>query len=195
MAARPAIEDLVPLYYEALYRYAYRLTGSSSDADDLVQETFVTAQAKIQQLRDPDKVRSWLFSILHNAFLLHQRHQRKVYSLSWENGLEQEIVSRVIEPPLITEDQLQQALLSIPPDYRAILVLYYFEEYSYRELAEQLKLPLGTVMSRLSRAREHLRKKLLHHRDDYHDDTSQNADDNHISGKKPVNKPVDKELS
>ena len=73
----PTVEELVPLYYTALYRYAYRLTGNSSDAEDLTQETFCSAHAKRTQLREPERVKSWLFSILHNAFLVRQRKHRQ----------------------------------------------------------------------------------------------------------------------
>lgn len=160
MAVRPGIDELVPLYYEALYRYAYRLTGSASDADDLTQETFFAAQAKSHQLREPERVRSWLFSILHNAFLLSQRRKKQANSIAWEKWLDDEISEREPDVPTVSDEQLQSALLAIPADSRAILVLFYFEEISYREIAEQLGLPIGTVMSRLARAKRFLKLQL-----------------------------------
>lgn len=156
----PTVEELVPLYYTALYRYAYRLTGNSNDAEDLTQETFCSAQAKRSQLRKPERVKSWLFSILHNAFLIRQRKQRQAIFSSWEQWIH-DIEAKPEEPPLLESSQLQAALLEIPDDFRVVLILYYFEEFSYRDMAEQLKVPIGTVMSRLARAKQFLRAKLM----------------------------------
>jgi len=166
MAVRPGIDELVPLYYEALYRYAYRLTGSASDADDLTQETFFAAQKKAHQLREPERVRSWLFSILHNVFLLSQRKKRQTNSIAWEKWLEDEIAEPEPVVPPVSDEQLQTALLAIPADSRAILVLFYFEEFSYREIADQLGLPIGTVMSRLARAKRFLKQQLVGNAED-----------------------------
>jgi RNA polymerase sigma-70 factor, ECF subfamily len=162
MAAHPGqrVEEWVPLYYAALYRYAYRLTGSSSDAEDLTQETFCSAQAKLSQLREPDRVKSWLFSILHNTFLLRQRKLRKAKFTSWETWIEESAFKTEITP-LVESEQLQIALLAIPSDFRAVLILYYFEEFSYRDIADQLRIPIGTVMSRLARAKQFLKSRLI----------------------------------
>lgn len=161
MAVRLHLNDLVPLYYQALYRYAYRLTGSQSDADDLTQETFCSAQAKLAQLREPDRVKSWLFSILHNAFLIHQRRKRQAKFISWDTLTDVYQEAPEQPEPVVEPQVLQQALLDIPLDFRAVLVLYYFEEFSYRDIAEQLKVPIGTVMSRLARAKQFLKARLL----------------------------------
>lgn len=154
------IEDLVPLYYSALYRYAYRLTGKSTDAEDLVQETFCSAQAKRSQLREPERVKSWLFSILHNAFLVRRRRQRQANFTSWETGLH-DVEVQTVELPVVESEALQSALLNMPDDYRAVLILYYFEEFSYRDMAYQLQVPIGTVMSRLARAKQFLKSQLI----------------------------------
>lgn len=156
----PTVEELVPLYYTALYRYAYRLTGNSNDAEDLTQETFCSAQAKQSQLREPEKVKSWLFSILHNGFLVRQRKRRQATFASWEEWV-QEIEARPEALPLVESALLQAALMEVPEDFRAVLILYYFEEFSYRDIAEQLKVPIGTVMSRLARAKQFLKAKLV----------------------------------
>lgn len=161
MAARLQVDDLVPLYYQALYRYAYRLTGSSSDAEDLTQETFCSAQAKLQQLREPERIKSWLFSILHNAFLIHQRRKRQAKFIQWDSWEHDALQQQLSPEPLVEPEQLQAALLDVPQDFRAVLILYYFEEFSYRDIAEQLKLPIGTVMSRLARAKQFLKSRLL----------------------------------
>lgn len=162
-AARPGpnVEEWVPLYYSALYRYAYRLTGNGNDAEDLTQETFCSAQAKQSQLREPDRVKSWLFSILHHAFLIRKRKQRQAQFQAWNAWVEEANSVSQVEEPLVEKEQLQKAILEVPPDFRAVLILYYFEEFSYRDIAEQLKVPIGTVMSRLARAKQFLKAKLV----------------------------------
>lgn len=164
-AARPgpSVEEWVPLYYPALYRYAFRLTGNGSDAEDLTQETFCSAQAKQSQLREPERVKSWLFSILHHAFLIKKRRERRAQFHAWDEWVEASLAS-IDQVPLVEDGQLQKALLEVPPDFRAVLILYYFEEFSYRDIAEQLSIPIGTVMSRLARAKQFLKAKLV--RDD-----------------------------
>ena len=74
----PSVGELVPLYYAALYRYAYRLSGGAGEAEDLTQDTFCTAHAKRSQLRDPARVKAWLFSILRNAYLHRQRTKKRL---------------------------------------------------------------------------------------------------------------------
>lgn len=157
------VEELVPLYYSALYRYAFRLTGSTSDAEDLTQETFCSAQAKQSQLRDPARVKPWLFSILHNAFLIRKRKQRQARFDTWEEWIEETVTARPDEVPLVEPKAIQAALQEVPDDYRAVLILYYFEEFSYRDIAEQLDVPIGTVMSRLARAKQFLKATLIRH--------------------------------
>lgn len=154
------LEELVPLHYPALYRYAFRLTGNSSDAEDLTQETFCSAQAKLAQLREPERVKSWLFSILHNAFLIRQRKKRHGRFTDWEDWKDQ-IEAELEQEALVESSVLQDALLKVPADFRAVLILYYFEEFSYRDIADQLRLPMGTVMSRLARAKQFLKAQLI----------------------------------
>jgi len=156
----PTVEELVPLYYAALFRYAYRLSGAVGEAEDLTQETFCTAQAKRGQLRDAGKVKAWLFSILRNAYLHRQRHRRRFRAVPLE-GLDGFCVAPADpELPLIEPKRLQDALNALSEEYRSPLILYYFEEFSYREIAEHMGVPLGTVMSRLARAKEHLKRRL-----------------------------------
>jgi RNA polymerase sigma-70 factor (ECF subfamily) len=153
------VQRLVDEHYSALYRYAYRLTGSSADAEDLTQETYCKAQFNLSQLRDPSRARAWLFRILRNAYLHRLRtdkHQRCV-SLD-EVG---DVVGPLPEPlPEVDPERLQQALAELPEVFRTPILLYYFEDFSYRDIAEQMELPLGTVMSRLARAKAYLRSRL-----------------------------------
>ncbi|SRR5579885_3552408 len=158
--SRQAVQRLVEEHYEALYRYAYRLSGSSADAEDLTQETFCKAQLNLGQLRDAERTKPWLFSILRNAYLHRVRTGRQ------ERCVPLETVGDLPEPladplPVIDPEQLQQALNELPEAFRTPIILYYFEDFSYRDIAEQMDLPLGTVMSRLARAKAHLRARLL----------------------------------
>jgi RNA polymerase sigma-70 factor (ECF subfamily) len=154
------VEKLVDDHYVSLYRYAYRLSGSATDAEDLTQDAFCQAQAKLGQLRDPVRAKAWLFSILRNAFLHRVRADKHVYLVSLDGV--GDLPERLPEPlPEVEPERLQQALNELPEVFRTPIILYYFEEFSYRDIAEQMDLPLGTVMSRLARAKAHLRSRLF----------------------------------
>jgi RNA polymerase sigma-70 factor (ECF subfamily) len=154
------VEQLVGAYYEPLYRYAYRLSGSPVEAEDLTQETFCQAQNKLSQLRDPERAKAWLFSILRNAYLRRVRASKQEHRVPFDSlG---EIADRPSEPlPEVDPEQLQKALGELPEAFRTPIILFYFEEFSYREIAEQMAMPLGTVMSRLARAKGFLKQRLL----------------------------------
>jgi RNA polymerase sigma-70 factor (ECF subfamily) len=159
-AGQRNVERLVEAHYQALYRYAYRLAGSASDAEDLTQEAFCTAQRKWGQLRDPERAKSWLFSILRNAYLHRLRTDKQQRFVSLD-GIE-DLAEAPTEPlPPVEPERLQEALNELPEVFRTPILLYYFEEFSYRDIAEQMDLPIGTVMSRLARAKAHLRSRLL----------------------------------
>jgi len=154
------VEQLVAHHYAGLYRYAYRLSGSAAEAEDLTQETFCQAQAKLGQLRDPGRARGWLFTILRNAYLHRLRSRKQEQCVPLE--LAGDIPDRLPEPlPEVEPAQLQEALAELPEAFRTPVILYYFEDFSYRDIAEQMGVPLGTVMSRLARAKAHLRQRLL----------------------------------
>lgn len=153
-----AVEQLVGEHYASLFRYAYRLTGSAADAEDLTQEAFCKAQAKQEQLRDPGAARAWLFSILRNAYLHRVRTNRHHLSLDEVGDLPEPLPEPL---PPVEPERLQQALNDLPEAFRTPVILYYFEEFSYRDIAGQMEVPLGTVMSRLARAKAFLRGRLL----------------------------------
>jgi RNA polymerase sigma-70 factor (ECF subfamily) len=155
-----SVQRLVDEHYASLYRFAYRLSGSAADAEDLTQETFCTAQMKWHQLRNPGRVKAWLFSILRNAYLHRRRDDARARCLSLAAA--GDVPEPLPDPlPAIDPERLQQALNELPEPFRTPIVMYYFEEFSYRDIAEQMDLPLGTVMSRLARAKAHLRSRLL----------------------------------
>ena len=153
------IVDLVQEHYAVLFRYAYRLTGRNSDAEDLTQQAFLTAQTKLDQLRDPDNARSWLFTIARNSYLKTLRSQPSAAIVSIEAVGEPEDDHPTDELAIDTE-RLQTVLDDMPEEFRTPLILFYFQEFSYKDIAAQLELPIGTVMSRLARGKSYLRRRL-----------------------------------
>jgi RNA polymerase sigma-70 factor (ECF subfamily) len=146
-------------YHAVVYRYAFRLTGRVPDAEDLTQQTFLTAVRKLDQLRQADRVGSWLLAVVRNAYLKQSSRRQPVPVTSL--GVDVERITWV-EPPQTDLDfeQLQPALDELPDEFKVVVLMFYFEQYSYKEIASALELPIGTVMSRLSRAKSHLRARL-----------------------------------
>lgn len=154
------IAKLVAEHHEAVYRYAYRLSGSQADAEDLTQQVFLIACQKGGQLRQSESVRSWLFTILRNCFLKSRAKQTPTPAATLELCLEN--IPEPEHPPCwIDPDDLQQALNRLSVQDRVILAMFYFENLSYRQIAQQLAIPIGTVMSRLARAKARLRAQLF----------------------------------
>jgi RNA polymerase sigma-70 factor (ECF subfamily) len=142
------VASLVEQHYESLFRYAYRLSGTQADAEDLTQEAFCKAQAQLGQLRDPDRARPWLFSILRNAYLQRARTDRAHRQVPFES-----VGELAAEPPAevpeIGTEQLQRVLNELPEGFRTPVILFYFEEMSYRDIADQM-----------ARAKSHMRQRL-----------------------------------
>jgi RNA polymerase sigma-70 factor, ECF subfamily len=155
----PDVAQLVAEHHQAMYRYAYRLTGSVQDAEDLTQQVFLTAYRKMGQLRSLDNARPWLFAILRNCFL--KGRQRRRPALAADLALNIELVPASPPKQRVDRDRLQVALDRLPDAFRLVVVMFYYEECSYREIAEELGIPIGTVMSRLARAKGHLRSILF----------------------------------
>jgi RNA polymerase sigma-70 factor (ECF subfamily) len=153
------IEQLVADHHGAVFAYAYRLSGSIQDAEDLTQQAYLIAQQQLAQLRKPECARSWLLTILRNRFLKECRRTRAVPATTLGMTLD-DVPMEIGKDQQIDRMVLQDALAELPPNFRVVLAMYYFEDYSYREIARQLGLPIGTVMSRLARAKGHLRTKL-----------------------------------
>jgi RNA polymerase sigma-70 factor (ECF subfamily) len=161
--ARGGIVRLIADYYQPVYRYAYRLSGSATEAEDLTQQVFLIANRNLGQLRNLDSARSWLFRILRNHFLRDRQKSRRIPITDAAVNLDH-VAHEIPEIPTVAEidtERLQMALNALPDASRAILGMFYFEECSYKEIAEQLEIPIGTVMSRLARAKSDLREKLL----------------------------------
>jgi RNA polymerase sigma-70 factor (ECF subfamily) len=155
--------QLVGDFHQSLYAYAYRLTGSTADAEDLTQQTYLAAQQKLGQLRQVESARSWLYTILRNCYLKSFRRQLPMSAASVEDYRVEEHADESFESEPgeeIDREALQAALNALPDDFKLVLLLFYFEERSYQQIAAELDIPLGTVMSRLSRAKAQLRKAL-----------------------------------
>jgi RNA polymerase sigma-70 factor (ECF subfamily) len=159
MGSTGSLHQLIDAHYQALYRYAYRLTGSQADAEDLTQEAFGKAFTRLPQLRDPDRAKAWLFRILRNEYLHRVRDDRRhrLVPLDAVGDLPERPGD---EKPDVDKARLQQALNDLDEGFRTPIILYYFEDFSYRDIAEQMDLPIGTVMSRLARAKAYLRSRL-----------------------------------
>jgi len=152
-------EQLVDCYYESLYRFALSLTRREADALDITQQTFYRWATKGGQLRNNAKVKSWLFTTLHREFLAIRRHEVRHPHLEISSVEEEKLTAIPFsQDNKIDGESLMQALYEIDDLYRAPLVLFYLEDHSYRDIAEVMNLPVGTVMSRLSRGKEMLRQ-------------------------------------
>jgi RNA polymerase sigma-70 factor (ECF subfamily) len=153
------IRTLVQDHHRDVYRYAFRLTGRQADAEDLTQQTFLIAQQRLHQVRQPERVVSWLFAILRSCYLKAGRKSMPLSATSIE--LDVDSIPDSLAETTIDEELLQAAMDELPDEFKLVLVMFYFEECSYREIAEQLQIPIGTVMSRLTRAKGRLRCRLL----------------------------------
>jgi RNA polymerase sigma-70 factor (ECF subfamily) len=159
-SAGDGFSHLVDAHYEALYRYAYRLSGSAADAEDLTQEAFGKAFTRLTQLRERERAKAWLFRILRNLYL-HRVRDEKRHKVVPLDAVGEISARGGTEPAEIEPEKLQDALNELEESFRTPLILFYFDEFSYRDIAEQMDLPIGTVMSRLARAKAYLREKLM----------------------------------
>jgi len=151
---------LVERHYAAVYRYAYRLAGSPADAEDLTQQTFLIALQKLHQVRAPECTLSWLWAVLRRCYLKSCRKRKPHVAADLQ--LEMDRVEDYVEPPgPVDAERLQLALNALPDEFKLVVLMFYFEQCSYQEIAEELQVSIGTVMSRLSRAKAHLRRRLL----------------------------------
>lgn len=144
-----------------LYRSAARLLGDSTRAEDVVQEVYLQAWKSFDRFEPGTNCRAWLFKILVNTV---HHYRRKWFNMRLvkesEEVLEQAVAYAPPIPDEITEQEILRALDRVPADYRAAVLLADVEEFSYKEIAGMLNVPIGTVMSRLSRGRKLLREQL-----------------------------------
>jgi RNA polymerase sigma-70 factor (ECF subfamily) len=154
-------ETIVEAYYQPLYRFGYSLAKNEHEAGDLAQQTFFIYAEKGSSLRDTSKVKSWLFTTLYREFLKRRRKDKRIdyYEpdvLESTSGAEDPAVHRSMDGSLAME-----SLAKVDTVYREPLALYYLKDLSYKEIAEVLDVPIGTIMSRLSRGKAQLREIFL----------------------------------
>jgi RNA polymerase sigma-70 factor (ECF subfamily) len=151
-------ESLITQQIPRLRRYARALTGDRSAADDLVQDTLERALSRFHLWRQGSDLRAWLFTIMHNVYVnqirSRMRHQHEALDQPAADAV------RAHEPDWAELRDIDDALAKLPDDQRAVVLLVGLEQFTYEEAARVLDIPLGTVMSRLSRGRERLRLML-----------------------------------
>jgi RNA polymerase sigma-70 factor, ECF subfamily len=153
-------EQLVDRQYRPLYRFALSLAKSKADAADLTQQTFLLWASKGDQLRDRSKAKSWLFTTLYREFLGQRRHEVRFPKIELDEVREEEM-SILPNVNALDSGTVLQALREVEEPFRGPLTLFYLEQFSYQEIADMLEVPIGTVMSRLSRGKTLLRQQLL----------------------------------
>ena len=158
-------EQLVDAHYQALYRFAFSLARNESDAADLTQQTFYIWAEKGRDLRDTAKAKAWLFTTLYREFLGRRRHETRFPKIALDEA-PNEPAAAPVAPEKIDAAAALQALVSLEENFRAPLTLFYLRQFSYLEIAEILNLPIGTVMSRLSRGKAQLRQLLSDQQND-----------------------------
>ena len=158
-------QQLVDRQYAPLYRFALSLSKSEAGAADLTQQTFFLWASKGDQLRDRSKAKSWLFTTLYREFLSRRRHELRFPKVELDDVREEEMS---ILPNVNAFDSatMLQALVEVDEPFRAPLTLFYLEQFSYQEIADLLEVPIGTVMSRLSRGKTLLRQRLRSNEED-----------------------------
>ena len=153
-------ENIVALYHHDLYRFAYSLAGNPDDACELTQESYYRLLSNEGQLRDPAKIKPWLFTTLYRVFLSQKKRSARFPHLTIAS-VEHELP--VLTPQMVNEMDgllVMEALYEIDEHHRTPLTLFYLQNLSYREIAQILDIPIGTVMSRLSRSKAALRDRL-----------------------------------
>jgi len=162
-------EDVAVIeYMDTLYSYAMVLTRNPSEAEDLVQETYLRAMRAMRRLRAGSNVKSWLLAILRNIWLNQLRKQRttpKTVEIDVDEITANVVAETSKDPHALYVskrecEQVREAIQQLPVDFREVILLREYEELSYQEIASVLGCPVGTVMSRLARARSKLRPML-----------------------------------
>jgi RNA polymerase sigma-70 factor (ECF subfamily) len=172
-----ALEELVRRHYRNVFNLAYRLSNNYDDAQDIVTEAFIRVQNALPNFRGDANFTTWLYRIVKNVFLDERKKQRIRSHSSLEEmvELEDSSISRQVEDPkpgpewLVEQREqaalVQRAVMTLPENQRLMIALYHFQHRSYEEIAEIVGLPIGTVKSRLNRARLALKSKLNSYRE------------------------------
>ncbi len=164
MDDQAAFESLAMPLFESLFHYARVLAGNRAEAEDLVQETYLKGLRGFGSFTPGTNLRAWMYRILRNTFLTSRSGLRAVPPLSLDEEDAQERAVEHVTPEIMflqreNRERLRRAIDELPVLYREVLYLSDVEELSYKEIAEALSIPMGTVASRLIRAREKVRQK------------------------------------
>ena len=161
--SKESLEENLLEHIDSLYNFAYRLTRNREEAEDIVQEASLRGLKSYHKFAEGTNFKAWMFTIVRNVFINEYRKKsREPLKVNYEEvenfislpeftGLEEELFS----------EALQQSLGQLPEELRTTLMLFYVEELSYKEIAEVMKCPIGTVMSRLFMARQCMKKKMI----------------------------------
>jgi len=170
---RTAFDDLIRKHERRAYQYAFRLTSNPEEAADVVADAFVRVFSALQNFKGQSAFSTWLYRILTNCFLDMRKKERSRAAMSLEAALmtEEGELERQVEDPGATPldeaerqeraNRVESAVGQLPEYQRAMIVMYHAEGLSHEEIAEALDLPIGTVKSRLNRARLSLRELLV----------------------------------
>jgi RNA polymerase sigma-70 factor (ECF subfamily) len=152
-----------------LYKMAFHLAGNRDDAEDIVQDVFIKARESFHGLKDRAKCKSWLCSILYRTFIDDYRRRKRVFILEAPD-VDIENVPDTADgnddqwPDRFTSEDISRALEALDPRFRLPLVAYFLSGQGYQEIAESLEIPIGTVMSRIHRAKRAMRRELTKQR-------------------------------
>jgi RNA polymerase sigma-70 factor (ECF subfamily) len=175
MADQAHFADLAMEHMDSLYAGALRMTRNPADAEDLVQETYLKAYRGFGSFEEGTNIKAWLYRILTNTYINRYRQQKRrpdetdlddvedFYLYRRLGGIDEARISRSAEDvmfELFTDDEVKEALESLPETFRMAVLLADVEGFAYKEIAEILDIPIGTVMSRLHRGRKALQKRL-----------------------------------
>jgi len=153
-------QELVDEYYQPLYRFAYSLAKSPDRAADLVQQTYCIWAQKGHQLNDPSKAKTWLFTTLYREHLGHARRLNRFPETDLDDVDYQLKTEEVDNTRRMDGERAVELLGQLEETFRVPLTLFYLQQHSYKEIAAILDIPIGTVMSRISRGKEQLRTKM-----------------------------------
>ena len=168
-----AFAEIVDLYTDKLYHMSYRMTGNRQEAEDVVQDAFLRVFSNLDRYDENQKFSTWIYRIATNLCIDRLRKRKRVYSLDAESSEHEGLDGYSMLPGdhrtpeselMLSETQriIHEAIGTLPPKYKSVMVLRYLQELSLQEISQVLDIPVTTVKTRVHRGREFMRKKLEH---------------------------------